>query len=205
MRTLLTVVFTFVLVASLSAESLWNSKRNGQRSMFADRVATNIGDILLVQVDESQVVSRSSNKSMSKNSSVSREIGDFLYPSESTGFGKHNGALPSLNLGPSNDSFSGEGSFSDTNTLEAKIAVLIVDVLPNGNLVVEGARKTEAQGETQYVVMRGIVRGDDVMPNNSVMSYHILNANVEILGNGDLANAQKKTWVNRLVDAVNVF
>lgn len=200
-NTIFSVMVLFV-VTTLSGESLWLKKSNRESGMFADRVAAAVGDILNVTISESTSVSRSSSKSSSANANVSHSIDSFLYPG--SGFGRHNGVLPSIAFSPS-DSHNGEGSVSDSNTLASRIAVLVVDRLPNGNLVIEGARKLEMTGEVQYVVLRGIVRSDDVSSENTVMSEHIVNANIEFLGEGDIANAQKKGWINRLLDAVNIL
>lgn len=200
MRQLLFIGLSLTLVAVAPSKSLWTSKRNSERGMFADRTAASVGDILLIRIDEETIVNRSSSKSTSSNTNISYGISSFIIPDVL----EDNSVMPNVALSPT-DSFSGSGSVSDTNVLEAKIAVQVVDVLPNGNLLIEGARKVKMQGETQYVVMKGQVRGDDVMTDNSVMSYNIVNASVEVLGDGDLMTAQKKNWLNQLLDAVNIL
>lgn len=200
MRTIILTTLALALAATAPAKSLWTSKKNGEAGMFADRTATSIGDILLVRIDEETIVNRSAAKTTSSNTNINYGISSFVIPE----LLEDPGTLPNIALAP-NDSFSGSGNVSDTNVFEARIAVLVVDVLPNGNLIVEGARKVEVSGETQYVVMKGIVRKDDVAPDNSVMSFNIVNATVELLGDGDLMTAQRKGWLNQLLDAVNVF
>lgn len=190
------------LVSTGLAESLWLSKSNSENGMYADRVATNVGDIISIVVNESTSVSRSSSKSSSSNTSVNHSIDSFLY--QGSNFGTHNGEKPSIAFKPS-DSHNGEGSIKDSNTLTARIAVLVVDRLPNGNLLIEGARKLKVSGEIQYVVLRGIVRSDDVKADNTIMSYDIVNADIQFLGEGDIADAQKKGWLNELLDTVNVL
>lgn len=204
MRKLILTTAILSATCSLAAESLWHSRGNREISMYADRKAGHVGDILSVLVSESTSVTRSSSKSTATNGNVSHGVESFLFPSAATGFGKHNGSLPKIDISPS-DNYSGEGSFSDSNTLTTRVAVLVVDRLPNGNLVVEGARKVDMAGEIQYVVLRGIVRGDDVTNANTVMSHQIVNANVEFFGEGDIADAQKKGWLMNLLDVVNVF
>lgn len=185
----------------LGAESLWNSPANSQTGMFADRKALQRGDILLVRVDEATIVNRTSSKNTSSSTSIDTGLNQYLFPGN---FGTVAGEKPRIALNPQ-DSFNGEGNVSDSNVLTSRIAVLVVDSLPNGNLVVEGARKIQVNSETQYVVMRGIVRRDDVLADNSVMSYNVVNANIEFLGEGDIATAQKKGWINKLLDAVNIW
>lgn len=202
MRNIILITLALAATTSLFSESLWNSKRNSETSMFADRLATSIGDILSVMVDESTIVSRSASKNTSSSSNLKSGITSFLYPS--SGFGSHGGELPRINISPSSGN-SGEGSYSDTNIVEARIAVVVYDLRPNGDLLIEGARKIKSNGETQYMVLRGIVRRDDVMVDNSVMSYNILNANVELLSEGDLNTAQRKNFINQAFDAINIL
>lgn len=204
MKKLLLAAVSLSFLASAPAESLWTSKRNNESGMFADRLATNIGDILLVRVDEKTVLSRSVTKSVSSSTNVQSNISSFFFPPSASDFGKHNGALPSVNIKP-NDSFSGEGSTSDSNIMQAKAAVLVVDVQENGNLVIEGAKRITTTGETQYVILHGIVRRDDVMKDNSVYSYNIVNASLETMGEGDLIKNQRQGYFKQLLDTLNVL
>lgn len=155
----------------------------------------------MIQVDEETVVNRSSSKTSSANGSLSQALGNIVIPGLIDTTGK---TLPSVSLPGSLDSYTGGGSVTESNLLQSKIAVIIVDVQPNGNLVVEGARKVKASGEAQYLVVRGVVRGDDVLANNTVLSTHVLNANVELFNEGDLKDAQTKGWVHKLINVANV-
>lgn len=200
MRNHITITIALTFAAVVSGESLWTSKTNNEVGMFADRKATRVGDILTIQVSEEIIANRSVSKSSSTNSSINHGFDGIVIPkiidSDDT--------LPSISINPT-ESFSGGGSIADSNLLEAKIAVLVVDVQPNGNLIVEGARKVKSSGDAQYLVVRGIVRPDDVAGNNEVMSENVLNAGVEVFSEGDLKNAQTKGWIQRLVDVTNVF
>ena len=202
MRIVILITAITSLVGHSSAESLWHSKKNSERAMFSDRVAQSIGDILTIIVSESNSVTRSSSKSSNSMTNINYGIDSYLFPS--SGFGTHNGEKPSIDISPQ-DSFSGEGSFSDSNTLTARAAVLVTDVLPNGNLVIEGARRIEMSGEVQYVVVHGIVRSDDIRPDNTVSSSDIVNATIEFFSEGDIREAQRKGWLNRMLDTVDIF
>ncbi|MDQ8196976.1 flagellar basal body L-ring protein FlgH [Pelagicoccus enzymogenes] len=202
MRIQLFTTAALLLVASALGKSLWESPRNSERGMFADRTASSIGDILMIQVDEETVANRSSNKTSSSVGSLNHALGNIVIPGILNTEGK---TLPSFSLpGGPIGSHNGGGSVTESNLLQSKIAVLIVDVQPNGNLIVEGARKIKASGEAQYLVVRGVVRGDDVLADNSVMSSNVLNANVELFNEGDLKDAQTKGWVHKLIDVANI-
>lgn len=200
MRHHIVITVALLTVASLSGKSLWTSKANSENGMFADRKATAVGDILSIQIEEETIINRSISKNSSSSSAISQNFDGIVLPT----IINSDDTLPSISINP-NESFNGSGSLSDTNLLEGRMAVLVVDVQPNGNLIIEGARKTKSSGEAQYMVVRGIVRSDDVLSDNSVLSYNVLNASVEVFSEGDLQNAQTKGWIQRLIDVTNVF
>jgi flagellar L-ring protein precursor FlgH len=185
-----------VSVASpLRAESLWTSSGTGPQSMFADRKAAAKGDVLTIIIAESAVAQSSQNKSSTRESSLEDAISRFIYP----GLGAHKGQLPGVS-GSGSASYSGGGDVSNSQTLSARAAVTVIDVLPNGNLVIEGVRVVTFSGETQYVVLRGVVRRDDVARDNSVISTNIANARVEFHAEGSLTEAQKRGWLARIYE-----
>lgn len=201
MRIQILTLAGLALVGSVAGKSLWDSKKNNESGMFADRKATHVGDIITVNVAEETVVNRTSSKASSNGSTINHSFGTVVLP----GLLGEDTTLPSITGVNPTETFNGTGSVSDTNLFESKIAVMVVDVQPNGNLIIEGARKIKASGEGQYLVVRGIVRGDDVLSNNTVDSVNILNASVELFSEGDLKNAQTKGWVQRLVDMTNIL
>jgi flagellar L-ring protein precursor FlgH len=184
------------------ADSLWTSPANPERSMFADHKASRRGDILTVVISESVAQTSSQSKSSSKSSSVDAGVSSFLFPS--SGLGKHNGELPSTSLSAKN-SFAGSGDIKNSQSLSSQAAVMVSDVLPNGNLVIEGARVITFSGETQYVVLHGIVRPDDVTAANTVTSSNIADVRVEFISEGELTDAQKRGWLTKLVDKLRPY
>ena len=85
-------------------------------------------------------------------------------------------------------------------TAAPEIKAAYVAALPNGNLVIEGVRVVSFSGETQYVVLRGIVRRDDIARDNSVVSTNIADARVEFHSEGSLTDAQKRGWLARIYE-----
>lgn len=197
-----TSVFLFGAALIAKADSLWTSPTNSEKSMYADRKASRKGDILTVVIAESVAQSSSQSKKSGKSSSVDASVTSFLFPS--SGLGKHKGELPVTGLSAKND-FSGSGQISNTQSLTGRAAVLVSDVLPNGNLVIEGARVITFSGETQYVVLHGIVRDDDVTSSNTVDSTNIADVRVEFISEGELTDAQKRGWLTKLVDKLRPY
>lgn len=194
----LAVILAIIFLASKSrAESLWPATGQPGRSMYADRKAAGKGDILTIVVAESAVAQSSQSKSASRESSVQDAISRFIYP----GLGTHKGQLPGIGAGGTS-SYSGGGDVSNSQSLSARAAVTVIDVLPNGNLVLEGVRVVTFSGETQYFVLRGIVRTDDIARDNSVISTNIADARVEFYAEGSLTEAQKRGWLAKVYEKV---
>lgn len=183
-------------LTQVSAQSLWPSAAAGsQASIYADRKASRRGDILTIIVAESAVASSSQSTTSSRNSSIDDAISRFVF----SGLGKHKGQLPVTDA-YGKTSYSGGGDISNSQSLSARAAVLVTDVLPNGNLVIEGVRMVRFSGETQYVVLHGLVRPDDVARDNSVVSTNIADARVEFHAEGALTEAQKRGWLAKVYE-----
>lgn len=189
------IVFVLAFTASSRADSLWSANGQPSRSMFADRKAAAKGDILTIVIAESAVAQSSQNKSSKRESSLEDAIARFIYPA----LGAHKGQLPSISTSGS-ASFSGGGDVSNSQSISARAAVQVIDVLPNGNLVIEGVRVVTFSGETQYVVLRGVVRHDDIARDNSVISTNIADARVEFHSEGSLTEAQKRGWLAKIYE-----
>lgn len=168
--------------------------------MFADRKASRAGDILTIVVSESVTAQSSQSKKSTRDSTVTDAVSNFLYPST----GLHKGVLPSIELGGT-AAYNGGGDVSNNQSLNSRAAVLVTDVLPNGNLVIEGARVVTFSGETQYVVLHGLVRADDISSSNTVFSSNIADARVEFISKGMLTDAQKRGWFTKLYEKLRPF
>jgi flagellar L-ring protein precursor FlgH len=190
--------------AIASAQSLWTSAANSERSMFADHKAGRKGDILTVVISESQAATSSQSKKSNKDSSIDAGVSQFIFPPGLSGLGTHGGALPATKLAAKSD-FSGGGEVNNTQNLSARAAVLVTDVLPNGNLVIEGVRIVTFSGETQYLVLHGLVRADDVTSLNTVASSNVADVRLEVISEGSLTDAQKKGWLTKLYDKLRPY
>ncbi|MES2695887.1 MAG: flagellar basal body L-ring protein FlgH [Verrucomicrobiota bacterium] len=189
------IVGLFVFSSRARAESLWPTSTQGTRSMFADRKASAKGDILTIIVAESAVAQSSQSKTSKRDSTVEDAITRFIYP----GLGTHKGALPGIGA-TGKSSYSGGGDVANSQSISSRAAVLVTDVLPNGNLVIEGVRVVTFSGETQYVVLRGLVRPDDIARDNAVVSTNIADARVEFHAEGTLTEAQKRGWLAKVYE-----
>ena len=186
------------------ADSLWSTHANEPRSIYSDHKASRNGDILTVVVQESAAASSTQNKESTRKSSLSDSVSQFLYPPAVSGLGTHAGQLPSISVAGNSD-YTGGGQVSNSQTVTSRAAVLVTDVLPNGNLVIEGVRLVTFSGETQYVVLHGLVRTDDVGSDNTVLSSNIAEARVEFISEGSLSDAEKLGWFSKLYEFLRPF
>jgi flagellar L-ring protein FlgH len=181
--------------------SLWPAAGLGsQASMFADRKAAATGDILTIIVAENAIATSSQKKNATRESSLDDAVQRFIY----SGLGAHNGQLPGMQAS-GKSSFSGGGDVSNSQNLSARAAVLVTDVLPNGNLVIEGVRVVTFSGETQYVVLHGLVRRDDITRDNNVISSNIADARIEFHAEGTITDAQKRGWLAKVYEKLRPF
>jgi flagellar L-ring protein FlgH len=196
---LFSLIAILVVHPALRADSLWTNGGN-DRGMVADRKASRTGDIVTIVVSESVNAQSSQSTKSNRDSTVNDAVQNFIYP----GIGVHNGAMPSLQFG-GKAAYNGGGDISNNQSLASRAAVLVTDVLPNGNMVIEGVRVVTFSGETQYVVLHGIVRPDDVASGNTVQSSNIAEARVEFVSQGALTDAQKRGWFAKLYEKLRPF
>jgi flagellar L-ring protein precursor FlgH len=191
-----------VAASSVSAQSLW--KTDSSRSIVADRKAHSIGDLVTILVQESNTATKDNSTKTAKSSAIDASISSFLYSPAASGFLTHNGSLPALKLN-SAQSFDGGGKVSNSEKITARISVRIMDVLPNRNLVIEGRRTTSFAGETQDAVLRGVIRPDDIAPNNTIYSYNVADATIKYVSSGVISDNQRKGWFTRIWEKVSPF
>jgi len=185
------------------AASLW-AQGPGDRAMFADRKASRKGDILTVVVAESAAATNSQSKSSSRESTLEDAVSRFLFSTAASSLGTHKGELPAISIS-GKSSASGGGDVSSNQSLTSRAAVLVTDVMPNGNLVIEGVRVVTFSGETQYVVLHGLVRPDDISSSNTLLSTNIADARVEFVAEGSLTEAQKRGWLSKVYEKLRPF
>jgi flagellar L-ring protein precursor FlgH len=187
---------------SLPAQSLW--KDSISMSMVSDKRARAVGDILTIVIQENHTASKDNTTKTAKSSDVDASISSFLYSPGASGLMTKNGQLPALKLSNKQD-FSGGGQINNSEKITAQIAVKVVDVLPNGNLVIEGTHQTAFSGETQDAVLRGVVRSEDVQANNTVYSYNVADATIRYISKGAVTDSQKKGWFTTIWDKISPF
>jgi len=210
MKFLSSLLFTLVLSNLSFATSLWLKSGNDQRGLFGGKRAYSVGDLITIDVAESSSLAASQNTVRSRQSDIENAVSQFLFANSK--LGSHNGGLPGTQIETQNSS-QGGGSIANTQELKGRVSVVVIDVLPNGVLVLEGARMVTFSGESYYAVLKGMVRQEDIgfgfkdglRYRNIVSSQYIADAQIEFVAKGSLNDAQKQSWYQKLVSVVNPF
>ena len=197
-----TLLIGFTLPMFLSAKSIWVDGRSG--SLFSDPRASGIGDLITVLVDESTSLTSSQQTSREKSSNIANEVKQFLFSPVASKFGTKKGELPKTEISTSSGS-EGGGLVTNRQTLRSRASVIVVDVLPNGNFIIEGVRAVSFSGQQYYAKLRGIVRPYDVSRTNTILSSSIADARIEYVSQGSLSNAEKEGWLSRTLNKINPF
>lgn len=178
--------------------SLW--KTNAYRSnLFRDPKARYINDVVTIVVSEATQALASADASSSRSTSATAGF-DKLF-----GLEKVIKEIPTLVSGESAASFGGQGSTSRATTLQTTLTARVIDVLPNGYLVVEGMREIKVNNESQSVYLTGVVRPEDVSSGNTVVSAAVAQMAVRVQGRGVVSQPIKPGWLYRILTGVMPF
>jgi flagellar L-ring protein FlgH len=168
---------------------------NNFKNPLLDRTARNVGDILTVVISEvaTSNVAASTNATKKEANNVSLPvIGALKLPLVRQIIGS---------LSTSGDSnVSGAGNSSNSSNLSARVAVIVKQVLPNGNMVIEGTRWVKVNREETNITFTGIVRRDDVKADNTVASSNVADAKITNVSKGLIAERQRKGFITKLLD-----
>ena len=165
------------------------------RPWFEDIKARNVGDLLTVVLDEQTDASKSASTGIKKDNSTDIATAKLLGKDVTIG-----GDPLSASLESSND-FSGESDSSQSNNLQGSITVTVSQVLPNGNLVIQGEKWIAINQGDEYVRLRGIVRPVDIGPTNTVLSTQVGDARITYKGKGATADANAIGWLARFFNS----
>lgn len=164
-------------------------------SLFGDRKAHFVGDVITVTLSERTVSRKSSGVNTNKNSGVDFNAGPLLGVNPTI---KGNELTTTLEQ---SRTFNGGADADQSNSLQGNITVTVAEILPNGNLVVRGEKWITLNRGDEFIRISGIVRPDDIEPNNTVVSTRLANAKISYSGTGDLANSSSMGWLSRFFNS----
>ena len=177
----------------------------GQAGLFEDPVAGRIGDILVVKIDEKDLASNNADTKLDKSDDTS-----YGMPA-AFGFiaalkAKYPDVDPAkLFATSSSQKFSGQGSTARSGQVSATLPVRVRQILPSGDLFVEGTKVVMVGAEEKHIYLSGIVRRIDIAEDNTVSSSPIADAEIEYTGRGDVSDTQRRGWASRALSKIWPF
>jgi flagellar L-ring protein precursor FlgH len=175
------------------------------RPLFEDRRARHVGDILMVRITENNRASAESASNASRTGKTSASISGLdAYPFNNV---KALKKLNGLDLGAeSGNTFAGGGDVENTNAFTGSITVTVIDVYPNGNLLVSGEKQVSIGHQQEFIRLSGVVNPRDIRSEtSSVESSRIADARIEYKATGYISEAQVMGWLSRFFLSVFPF
>ncbi len=184
---------------SYNANSLW---RNGSRSFFKDQRAHQIGDLLTVSVNITDQANFANETIRSRTVTEDLGITAFLGSKFLSGASALPGRLLTADATSSAD---GKGTVQRQETLQTNIAAVVTQLLPNGNLVVEGKQEVRVNFEKRELIVAGIVRPEDIQSDNTIDLSKIAQARIAYGGHGQLTDVQQPRYGQQVMDVLLPF
>jgi flagellar L-ring protein FlgH len=186
--------------ASYNPNSLW---RNGSRAFFKDQRAHQVGDILTVKVNITDKANFDNETKRSRDakddSGIANLFGMTKVPLTKT-------PIPGrLLTADSTTSTDGKGSVNRTEALKTNVAAVVTQLLPNGNLVIEGKQEVRVNFELRELLVAGIVRPEDIENDNTLDSTKIAQARIAYGGRGQITDMQQPRWGQQITDVILPF
>ncbi len=186
---------------SYNANSLW---RNGSRAFFKDQRAHQIGDLLTVTVNITDQANFANETQRSRTNKEDSGITDFL--GAKTLGAQAQKILPGRILtADSTASSDGKGSVQRQESLQTNVAAVVTQLLPNGNLVVEGKQEIRVNFEVRELIVAGIVRPEDIQSDNTIDSSKIAQARIAYGGRGQISDVQQPRYGQQVMDVLLPF
>ncbi len=165
-------------------------------SLFGDRKAHFVGDIITITLSESTVSKKSSNVNVKKDNSTVFNSGGTLLGNVPAA----KGMSFDTNIAQ-NRKFGGNSGADQSNSLQGNITVTVAEIMPNGNLIVRGEKWMTLNSGDEFIRISGIVRPDDVAPDNTIVSTRLANAKISYSGTGTLADSQNMGWLSKFFNS----
>jgi flagellar L-ring protein precursor FlgH len=194
---ILVIVVALIVATTAHAESIWAKRHKDMGDLYADDVARNIGDVLTIVINESSKVDNKAKRDLKKETDRSivfnGELGNYVDLGD---FGMSASSANEL---------KGKADYKDERSFTDSITVVVIDILPNGNLIVMGTRDRDIAGDIQTIEVSGVVRPSDVAFGNTIRSDRVANFRIVTKNGGIEAPFNRPGWFGRLLDIIWPF
>lgn len=190
-----------VLAAPLAAQGRPGSiydPAQGPINMIADKTARRPGDLITVRIVENQDIKHEETSQLRKATTLDYKLDAFDIGNAELD------PLPRL-AASSQDDFNGTANYEKNGEFTARITAMVMDVLPNGNLVIKGRREIKVDHETKVIEFSGVVRRYDIRADNTILSELVSDARVSYTGEGQLSDATQRQGLGYLIHKVLVW
>ncbi|MBF0116884.1 MAG: flagellar basal body L-ring protein FlgH [Magnetococcales bacterium] len=182
--------------------SIWQT--SDRNTLFLDNKARNIGDLITVEIYEKSKAKNKASTTADRSGSNSFSLDAPLLPNSVFGAkiplskdNKFGGGFESKN------SFAGSGATDRESELKAAVSCVVVEILANGNLRISGRQDITVDNENQFILVSGVVRPEDITPDNSINSKKIADSRIEFSGDRSDIDVKGGSWINRIFSTFN--
>ncbi|MCX7913273.1 MAG: flagellar basal body L-ring protein FlgH [Thermodesulfovibrionales bacterium] len=191
-------------VSKSSSNSLWIERA----SLYEDTRARRLNDLVTIKVVENIAGSGKADTVLNRKSETDAAVDNVFGIPKNLNlgnlFGKGNTFSP-LVKGAAESDFEGSGTTNREGRLIGTITAKVVEVLPNGNLVIESRKEITINNEKQILALKGIIRTEDIAVDNTVLSNKIADAEIFFIGDGVISEKQSPGWLARFIDRIWPF
>jgi flagellar L-ring protein precursor FlgH len=172
--------------------------------MYSDPLARRVGDIIMVQIVESTAADNKVTTESKRDNTIDNNIENLLgLPlDKSSAFGY--GITPTVKATSASD-FKADGKTERGGNINAVISARVMRILPSGNMMIGGKKQTRVNDESQYILLTGTIRPEDISSRNTIQSNYIADLKLEYYGSGILGDQQSKGFINRVIDKIWPF
>jgi len=184
--------------------SLWVGSNN-RNLYFTDNRARGIGDLVTVKIVDKATASKKAATKTGRKSSIDGGISSVMGYEKSLEEKNRNLSMSNLYKASMSNNFDGSGETTRAGNLTATLTCMVVRVLSNGNLLIQGDKDVQVNHETQYIRLYGIIRPQDIESDNSIYSDKIADARIVYSGRGVVSDKQISGWATRVLDWIWPF
>jgi flagellar L-ring protein precursor FlgH len=185
------------------SNSLWAA---GSRSFFKDQRASKVGDILTVTILIDEKAELSNETDRSRKSNETADMTNLLGFEQEVGRVLPGGYDPTKAIGIGSDSSTqGSGSVNRKEKIDLTVAAVVTQVLPNGNLVIQGRQEVRVNFEVRDLMVSGVVRPEDISATNEIKHTQIAEARISYAGRGQLTDVQQPRYGQQAIDILFPF